>query len=111
MKFTFYLSAPSAPPTSVMALEVGPLKIRVTWGPVECIHRNGPITIYRACHTNLNTASEICIPVSSADSSTTLDISVGSAALYSARVAAVNDIGEGPFSNEVQVEVVAPGEH
>ena len=94
-----------------MASEIGPLKIRVTWDPVECIHRNGPITSYRVCHTNLNTLSEICTPVSSADGSTTLDIAVSSAALYSVRVAAVNSIGEGPFSNEVQVEVVAPGEH
>ena len=61
-----------------MALEVGPLKIRVTWDP---------------------------------DDSIALDIAVSSAALYSVRVVAVTDIGEGPFSNEVQVEVAAPGEH
>ena len=104
----YLFSAPSASPTSVVASEIGPLKIRVVWGPVECIHSNGAITSYQVCHTNLDTLSEICAP-SSADGATSLDISVSSAALYSVRVAAVNDVGEGPFSNEVQIEVVAPG--
>ena len=70
---------------------------------------SGDITSYRVCNTNLDTLSEICAH-SSGDGATSLDIPVSSTALYSVRVAAVNDVGEGPFSNEVQVEVVAPGE-
>ena len=108
MKHSLF-AAPTASPTSVVASEIASLKIRVVWGPVECIHRNGAITSYRVCHTNLGTLSEICAP-SSGDGATSLDIPVSSAALYSVRVAAVNDVGEGPFSNEVQIEVVAPGE-
>ena len=99
---------PSAAPTSVTPTEVGPLKIHVVWGPVECIHRNGAITGYRVCHTNLNTLSKICSPSSGG---TSLDISVSSGGVYGVQVAGINALGEGPFSNEVMIEVAEPGKH
>ena len=87
-------------------MEVGSLKIRVVWGPVECIHRNGAITGYRVCHTNLNTLSKICSPSSGG---TSLDISVSSGGVYGVQVAGINTVGEGPFSSPVTVDVVVPG--
>ena len=101
-------SVPSAAPTSVTAVEVGPLKIHVVWGPVECIHRNGAITGYRVCHTNLDTLSKICSPSSGG---TSLDISVSSGGVYGVQVAGINTVGEGPFSSEVMIEVAEPGKH
>ena len=103
----FVFLVPSAAPTSVTAVEVGPLKIRVVWGPVECIHRNGAITGYRVCHTNLNTLSKICSP--SSGGGTSLDISVSSGGVYDVQVAGINAVGEGPFSSPVTVDIVAPG--
>ena len=105
----FFGAVPSAAPTSVTAVEVGPLKIHVVWGPVECIHRNGAITGYRVCHTNLNTLSKICSP--SSGGGTSLDISVSSGGVYGVQVAGINAVGEGPFSNEVMIEVAEPGKH
>ena len=88
------------------ASEVSPYILRVQWGQVDCIHRNGNISGYIVCHTNVETTSEIMC-VSTSD--TSLDISVGSAADYSVTVAAVNNEGEGPFSNNVIIEAGEQG--
>ena len=86
--------------------EVSPYILRVQWGQVDCIHRNGHISGYIVCHTNVETTSEIMC-VSTSD--TSLDISVGSAADYSVTVAAVNNEGEGPFSDNVIIEAGEQG--
>ena len=87
------------------ASEVSPYILRVQWGQVDCIHRNGHISGYIVCHTNVETTSEMCVSTSD----TSLDISVGSAADYSVTVAAVNNEGEGPFSDNVIIEAGEQG--
>ena len=99
--------APSEPPTSVNVTQddEGLATLQVQWSPVDCIHQNGELTGYKVCHTNLATATELC--TTTPDLS--LNISVESVMNYSVRVAAVNNEGVGPYSNEVVVEVIAQG--
>ena len=79
--------------------------LQVQWSPVDCIHQNGELTGYKICHTNLATATELC--TTTPDLS--LNISVDSGMNYSVRVAAVNNEGVSPYSNEVVVEVTSQG--
>ena len=46
IQIMYFLSAPSAPPTTVSTSNVTNSSIIVKWGPVLCIHRNGNITGY-----------------------------------------------------------------
>ena len=79
--------------------------LQVQWSPVDCIHQNGELTGYKVCHTSLATTTELC--TTTPDLS--LNISVDSGMNYSVRVAAVNNEGVGPYSNDVVVKVTLQG--
>ena len=90
------LIVPTASPNQVNVSEVKSSSIKIQWGPVDCIHRNGDITGYL-----VKFESE---PISlSGDSSGGMLIFSGlmSSTVYSIQVAAENGAGTGPYSSVI----------
>ena len=88
--------APSAAPNSVGVSEVTSSSITVQWGTVPCIHRNGDITGYSVQYGVVGGASTQTISVSGGVIS-----NLESSTNYSIKVAAMNSVGIGPYSDAV----------
>ena len=99
---SYFLPAPSDPPTSVTTSIATSSSITVQWGPVNCIHRNGYITGYTVQYRVKGSDSTKDITVTSSSTEATIS-GLDSATNYSIEVAAVNIAGIGAYSNLVYV--------
>ena len=103
--FAQFLSAPSAAPTSVSVSEVNPFSIRVQWGAVDCIHRNGDITGYSVRYGVQGSGStQMMMSVSGGSVTEATISSLMFVTTYSIEVAAVNSAGPGVYSDAVTAE-------
>ena len=91
--------APSAAPTSVSVSEVTSSSITVQWGAVPCIHRNGDITGYSVQYGVVGSESTQTISVSGDFSGVISNLEPPTN--YSIKVAAMNSVGIGPYSDAV----------
>ena len=89
--------APSAPPTSVKASDVTSFNITVQWRAVDCIHRNGDITGYSVQYGVQQTE------ISGGTANELIITELESATTYKIRVAAVNSVGTGMYSDPIFV--------
>ena len=103
MYFYTIHAAPSAAPSSVFVSSVNDSSITVMWQMVQCIDLNGDITGYTTCYVISDTNSlEMCVPSGGDRTHVVIDVVPNST--YTIRVAAVNNIGTGPFSTEIVIE-------
>ena len=91
--------APSAAPNSVSVSEVTSSSITVQWGAVPCIHRNGEITGYSVQYGVVDSESTQTISVSGDFSGVISNLE--SSTDYSIKVAAMNSVSIGPYSDAV----------
>ena len=91
--------APSAPPDSVSVSEVTSSSITVQWEFVPCIHRNGDTTGYSLQYTG--GGSTQTMSVSGGDVTEATITGLTTSTTYFIRMAAVNDVGTGPYSSTV----------
>ena len=93
------LSAPSAPPTSVITFSVTFSSITVQWGPVNCIQRNGDITGYSVRYGIQGDGNTLTMSVSGGGETETIIPGLQSSTNYSIEVAAVNNADIGIYSS------------
>ena len=91
--------APSAAPNSVSVSEVTYSSITVQWGTVPCIHRNGDITGYSVQYRVVGSESTQTMTVSGDFSGVISNLE--SSTNYSIKVAAMNNVDIGPYSDAV----------
>ena len=91
--------APSAAPTNVDVSDVTSSSITVQWGTVPCIHRNGDITGYSVQYGVVGSESTQTMTVSGDFSGVISNLE--SSTNYSIKVAAMNNVGIGAYSNVV----------
>ena len=100
----FNHSAPSSPPSNVIATAVSPTSIMVTWDMVPPIDQNGVITMYEVLHEPLETFNGAIM-----SSTTTVGGMTLTAVLdgleeyvnYYISIRAYTSAGEGPYSDGV----------
>ena len=96
--FVLHYTAPSAPPVNVHSSTLTSSNIIIFWEPVECIHRNGDITGYIVKYAVKGSSERHNKTVSGGDNTQTTIGELEPLTEYEIAVAAVNDVGTGPFS-------------
>ena len=93
-------TAPSAPPSEVMAASVTSSTITVVWGEVPCIHQNGAITGYSVQYGVMGSGSTVSMAVDG-DSSGGMATNSGleAATMYEYQVAGRTIVGPGEYSS------------
>ena len=104
-KFIKYLfpPAPSAPPTLVDLSDVTSSSITVQWGPVDCTHHNGDITGYSVQYGVQGSGSTQTMSVTGGATTETTITGLTPSTTYSVKVAAVNTINTGEYSDLLSV--------
>ena len=95
-------TAPGVPPEIINVSTVNPSIIHVSWGEVPCPQRNGEITGYIVEYSRRGGGMQTRVNVSRDEGSTSIT-GLDPFTEYIIRVAAVNSIGTGPFSDPVNV--------
>ena len=90
--------APSAAPADLIFLSSTSSTISIQWETVPCIHRNGRITGYMIQYMEVGGGVFINESVSGDQKETSIT-GLQSSTLYDIRIAAVNSVGTGPFTN------------
>ena len=93
-------TVPSSAPQSVMVTSVDRASLMVSWQPPLEINHNGMITGYTIEYTRTDMNNMMSVDVNSGTRRDTISGLVAYV-MYSVRVAAVNGIGTGTFSNPV----------
>ena len=103
---TFFTAAPSAPPEGVIADSLSSTTVRVNWSTVPPIDQNGIIQLYEVEYSQMNFTRGV-----STLNQTVVDNETFSLVLrhlleyvvYSVRVQAYTEEGEGPYSDAIYV--------
>ena len=93
--------APSAAPISVSVTVLSPSSLNVQWEMVPCIQRNGEITGYLVQYTGGGSTQIMNVSGASMTEANITGLSPSTA--YDVRVAAVNDVGTGVYSDPQSV--------
>ena len=93
---------PSAAPTFVHESEVTSSSITVEWGEVECIHQNAEITGYSVQYSVKDSMTTESISVLGRTAIGTTITALKQSTIYLVRVAAVNAIGIGIYSDPTE---------
>ena len=108
----FNHSAPSSPPSNVMANAMSPTSIMVTWDVVPPIDQNGVITMYEVLYEPLETFNgAIMSNTNTADGTTRTAVLEGLEEYvnYYISIRAYTSAGEGPYSERVIVFTLEDG--
>ena len=97
----FIFPAPSAPPTKVTASDVTSSSITLQWGAVNCNQHNGDITGYSLRYGVQGGGSTHIVGVSGGNTTEITISGLHASTNYSIEVAAVNSVGIGIYSSEV----------
>ena len=98
------IAAPSSPPSTVNATVESSTSIRVIWGEVPAIDRNGIITQYEVMYEPLETFGQLAARTNMTDTNSTFEILIENLqeyVQYSITVRAYTQVGEGPFSPNI----------
>ena len=104
-------TAPSAPPSSVSVSKVTSSSITVQWGPVDCIHRNGDITGFTVQYKEVKSGSIHNMTVSGSNTTDATIIHLMPSTTYIVQVAAINDAGDGVYSDPLTASTNHSTEH
>ena len=102
LMFMAILPVPSAAPSSVSVSVVNSTAFTVQWGMITCINRNGDITGYRI-HVVGSVEMEKLENVGDDVREVTIS-QLTPSTTYSIQVAAVNNIGPGPYSDPIIID-------
>ena len=92
------ITAPSDIPEFVYVMDAGPYGLNVTWTQPPIIHHNSPLTGYKITY-NLDGGNEIDIDIADTTSLFYVIDDLIPYMAYGVKVAALNDVGIGPFSD------------
>lgn len=95
---------PSAAPNFVRVSEVTSSSITVEWGEVDCIHQNAEITGYSVQYSVKESMSTESISVSGRAATGATITALRQSTIYLIRVAAVNAVGIGIYSDPLETE-------
>ena len=93
-----YITAPSDAPEFVYVMAAGPYGLNVTWTQPPIIHHNSPLTGYKITY-NLDGGNEVDIDITDTTSLFYVIDDLIPYMAYDVKVAALNDVGIGPFSD------------
>ena len=96
------LPVPSASPSSVSVSVVNSTAFTVQWGMIICINRNGDITEYRIHVVGSEEMEKLENASDDAREVTISELTPSTA--HSIQVAAVNNIGHGPYSDPIIID-------
>ena len=96
-----HFSVPSAPPGSVYGSVHTSTSLTIHWGLIDCIHRNGDITGYYVWYSDANSGRKESKFVSGGSVTENTISNLKRTTAYLIRVAAVNSIGTGVYSDTV----------
>ena len=102
--------APTAPPTPVNTTAT-PTTITVQWAPVDCVHRNGDITGYSVQYMEVVNVNIHNMTVSGSNTTDATIINLMPSTMYIVQVAAINDAGDGVYSDPWNVSTNDSTEH
>ena len=100
----FPLTAPSAPPSSVGLSVVSSTSIKVRWGPMDCIHRNGEITGYTVRYRKEGDGERQRPLFGDSSGGMTTLIGLTKQTVYTVEVAARTIAGTGVYSQPQNIE-------